>query len=133
MAVAPHERCDCVLEKRVMSFLRQQLASASLRQTRIEHVASDRVGQRMMNSAKQPMMIEEHKDDLHVGVAGDLERRIDIVEKLLVETGGKTAGVVDDSGQDVAEDEPTCDDEAEGGHLREIARDGAAARRHAEM
>ena len=133
MAVPPDERRDRVVEQRVVSFLGQEFARPSVRQTRVEHVSRDRISHHMMNSAKKPVMIEKNKYHLHVRAAGDLERRIDIVEKLLVEAGGQTAIVVDDSGAAVAEHEPSRHEEPEGRHLREIACDCLAPRRHTEV
>src|SRR4030095_12661801 len=64
MTVPPNERDDGVLEQRVMSFLGQQFARASLRPTSVEHIARDRIRDAVMNSAKQPVMIESNEDDL---------------------------------------------------------------------
>src|SRR6185503_9302659 len=117
----------------IMPFLRQQFARASLRQTRVEQIAGNRIGHRMVNSAKQPVMIEEHKHDLHVRAADDLECSVDVVEKLLVEAGGKTAIVVDNSRSAVAEDEPSRHHEPERRHIREVASDGVTPCGHAKM
>jgi hypothetical protein len=133
VAIATNQWCDDVLEQGVVSFLRRQNPRAPFGQPGFEQIAGDRIRQRVADPAEQPVVIEQHQVDADVGIARDLEPGIQVRKELLVESGRKAPVVVRDSRAAVAEHKPARDDEAETGHVIEVARDRVAPCRDAEV